>query len=121
MDLIDLKAQRKRIKATLDANIQKVLAHGNFIMGPEVKELEEKLAAYVGVKHAVSCASGTDALLMALMDRLKAAGIPTAIYCPKPLHLQDRLCRPWASVRSVSCFRTRCRSRFQPADAPVSS
>jgi UDP-2-acetamido-2-deoxy-ribo-hexuluronate aminotransferase len=68
MDFIDLKAQQKRIKEILDVNIQKVLAHGNYIMGPEVKELEEKLAAYVGAKHAISCASGTDALLMALMS-----------------------------------------------------
>ena len=67
MDFIDLKTQQKRIKEQLDANIRKVLAHGNYIMGPEVKELEEKLAAYVGAKHAIGCASGTDALLMALM------------------------------------------------------
>ncbi|MBU1744210.1 MAG: DegT/DnrJ/EryC1/StrS family aminotransferase [Proteobacteria bacterium] len=67
MDFIDLKAQQKRIKEQLDANIQKVLAHGSYIMGPEVKELEAKLGTYVGVKHAISCASGTDALLMALM------------------------------------------------------
>jgi dTDP-4-amino-4,6-dideoxygalactose transaminase len=67
MDFIDLKAQQKRIKEQLDANIQRVLAHGNYIMGPEVKELEKQLAAYVGAKHAVACASGTDALLMALM------------------------------------------------------
>jgi dTDP-4-amino-4,6-dideoxygalactose transaminase len=67
MDFIDLKTQQKRIKQQLDANIQKVLAHGNYIMGPEIKELETKLATYVGVKHAVACASGTDALLMALM------------------------------------------------------
>ncbi len=67
MDFIDLKTQQKRIKETLDANIQKVLAHGNYIMGPEVRELEAKLGTYVGAKHAISCASGTDALLMALM------------------------------------------------------
>ena len=67
MDFIDLKTQQKRIKQQLDAGIQKVLAHGSYIMGPEIKELEAKLAAYVGVKHAVACASGTDALLMALM------------------------------------------------------
>lgn len=67
MDFIDLKTQQNRIKEQLDANIQKVLAHGNYIMGPEVKELETKLAAYVGAKHAIGCASGTDALLMALM------------------------------------------------------
>jgi len=67
MDFIDLKAQQERIKEQLMANIGRVLAHGQYIMGPEIKELEEKLAAYVGVKHALACASGTDALLMALM------------------------------------------------------
>ena len=67
MDFIDLKTQQKRIKEQLDANIQRVLAHGNYIMGPEVKELEKRLADYTGTKHAISCASGTDALLMALM------------------------------------------------------
>jgi len=67
MDFIDLKTQQARIKDTLDANIQKVLSHGNYIMGPEIRELEAQLAAYAGVKHAIGCASGTDALLMALM------------------------------------------------------
>lgn len=67
MQFIDLKAQQDRIKDKIDANIQKVLAHGKYVMGPEVKELEKMLADYVGVKHAVGCASGTDALLMPLM------------------------------------------------------
>jgi len=67
MDFIDLKTQQRRVKEQLDKNIHQVLEHGNYIMGPEVKELETKLAAYVGVKHAIGCASGTDALLMALM------------------------------------------------------
>jgi UDP-2-acetamido-2-deoxy-ribo-hexuluronate aminotransferase len=67
MNFIDLKTQQKRIKEQLDANIQRVLAHGSYVMGPEVKELEKRLAAYTGTKHAISCASGTDALLMALM------------------------------------------------------
>jgi len=67
LDFIDLKAQQQRISALLAVNIQRVLAHGQYIMGPEVKELETKLAAYVGVKHAISCSSGTDALLMPLM------------------------------------------------------
>ena len=67
MDFIDLKTQQDRIKDVLNANIQKVLTHGAYIMGPEIKELEKKLAAYAGVKHAIGCASGTDALLMALM------------------------------------------------------
>jgi len=67
MHFIDLAAQQARIKSKIDENIQKVLTHGTYIMGPEVKELESKLASYVGVKHAIGCASGTDALLMALM------------------------------------------------------
>ena len=67
MNFIDLAAQQIRIKDIIDKNIAKVLSHGQYIMGPEIRELEEKLAAYVGIKHAVGCASGTDALLMALM------------------------------------------------------
>lgn len=67
MDFIDLKTQQNRIKKFLDENLQKVLSHGQYIMGPEVKEIENKLASYVGVKHATGCASGTDALFMALM------------------------------------------------------
>ncbi len=67
MDFVDLKYQQQRIKDKLESRIQAVLAHGQYIMGPEVKELEERLAEYVGVNQAVSCASGTDALLLALM------------------------------------------------------
>ena len=64
---IDLAAQQQRIRTKLDKNIHTVLRHGKYIMGPEVKELEERLAAFAGVKHCIGCASGTDALLMALM------------------------------------------------------
>ncbi|MDD5168439.1 MAG: DegT/DnrJ/EryC1/StrS family aminotransferase [Syntrophales bacterium] len=67
MDFIDLAAQQKGIKDKIDLNIQTVLGHGKYIMGPEVTELERRLSDYVGAKHAVGCASGTDALLMALM------------------------------------------------------
>ena len=67
MQFIDLQAQQERIRPQLDTAIKKVLDHGQYIMGPEVFELEARLADYVGVKHCVSCASGTDALLMALM------------------------------------------------------
>ncbi len=67
MNFIDLAAQQRRISKELNANIARVLAHGQYINGPEVRELESALAAYVGAKHAVGCASGTDALLMALM------------------------------------------------------
>jgi UDP-2-acetamido-2-deoxy-ribo-hexuluronate aminotransferase len=67
MHFIDLAAQQKRIRQKIDANIAAVLDHGQYIMGPEVKTLEERLAEFVGVKYAIGCASGTDALLMALM------------------------------------------------------
>jgi len=67
MEFIDLKSQQNRIREELDKRIAAVLAHGQYIMGPEVRELEERLASYVGVKHCVSAASGTDTLLIALM------------------------------------------------------
>jgi UDP-2-acetamido-2-deoxy-ribo-hexuluronate aminotransferase len=67
MDFIDLKTQQRRIKEEIDRRIQAVLSHGQYIMGPEIRELEERLADFVGVRHALSCASGTDALLLALM------------------------------------------------------
>jgi UDP-2-acetamido-2-deoxy-ribo-hexuluronate aminotransferase len=67
MDFVDLKYQQQRIKDKLESRIQAVLAHGQYIMGPEVSELEQRLAEYTGVPQAISCASGTDALLLALM------------------------------------------------------
>lgn len=67
MQFIDLKRQQEGIRARLNQRIHAVLDHGQFIMGPEIGELEQRLADYVAVSHAVSCASGTDALLMALM------------------------------------------------------
>ena len=67
MDFIDLKTQQQRIKSKIDQNIATVLAHGAYIMGPEVGLLEERLSQYVGVKHAIGVASGTDALLIAMM------------------------------------------------------
>jgi dTDP-4-amino-4,6-dideoxygalactose transaminase len=67
MQFIDLATQQKRIRTTLESNINAVLDHGKYIMGPEIAEIESRLAAYVGVKHAIGCSSGTDALLMALM------------------------------------------------------
>lgn len=64
---IDLKAQYEAIKPQVQARINRVLEHGQYVMGPEVAELEERLAAYVGVKHCISASSGTDTLLIALM------------------------------------------------------
>ena len=75
---IDLKAQQKKIYARVLEKIQNVLAHGQYILGPEIRELEERLAAYVGVPHAISCSSGTDALLMILLA--KGVGRGDAIF-----------------------------------------
>lgn len=69
MDFIDLKTQYRQIEPQLRKRIDAVLAHGQFIMGPEIGELEKKLAEYVGVKHCISCSNGTDALLMPLMAK----------------------------------------------------
>lgn len=67
MQFVDLAAQQARIKDKIDANIQAVLSHGKYILGPEVLELEEKLAAFAGAKHCISVANGTDALQIAQM------------------------------------------------------
>ncbi|MGB3110647.1 MAG: DegT/DnrJ/EryC1/StrS family aminotransferase [Psychrobacter alimentarius] len=67
MQFIDLAAQQARIKDKIDTRIQAVLAHGHYILGPEVSELEEKLAAFTGAKHCVTCANGTDALQITQM------------------------------------------------------
>jgi UDP-2-acetamido-2-deoxy-ribo-hexuluronate aminotransferase len=67
MQFTDLKTQYAALKTSVDARIQRVLDHGQYIMGPEVKELETALAAFTGAKHCISVASGTEALLIALM------------------------------------------------------
>lgn len=67
MKFIDLKTRHKLIGDKINARIQKVMDHGQFILGPEVRELEQKLVEYVGVKHCVTVSSGTDSLLIALM------------------------------------------------------
>jgi UDP-2-acetamido-2-deoxy-ribo-hexuluronate aminotransferase len=67
MDFIDLKTQYRRIEASVNARIQKVLNHGQYILGAETVELESELARYVGAKHCVAASSGTDTLLIALM------------------------------------------------------
>jgi dTDP-4-amino-4,6-dideoxygalactose transaminase len=77
---IDIAAQRRRLGAKVDAAVSKVLAHCQFINGPEVTQLEADLAAFTGAEHVVSCASGTDALLMVLMA--KGIGPGDAVFCP---------------------------------------
>ncbi|MCG8344585.1 MAG: DegT/DnrJ/EryC1/StrS family aminotransferase [Chlorobiales bacterium] len=67
MEFIDLKAQQAALKPELDSRIAAVLAHGRYIMGPEVRELEERLEEYTGARHCITVSSGTDALLISLM------------------------------------------------------
>ena len=67
MPFIDLAAQQQAILPKIEKSIHNVLKHGNYIMGPEIRQLEHQLAAYTGSKHCITCSSGTDALLMALM------------------------------------------------------
>ena len=69
MEFIDLKTQQKKIRTKIEERILAILDHGKYIMGPEVFELENQLAKYVGVKYCISCASGTDALLIPLMAK----------------------------------------------------
>src|SRR6266478_4721893 len=64
---IDVAAQRRRLGRSVDEAIARVLGHCQFILGPEVRALEAELAAFCGARHAVTCASGTDALVLALM------------------------------------------------------
>jgi dTDP-4-amino-4,6-dideoxygalactose transaminase len=77
---IDVAAQRRRLGSRIDEAVTRVLDHCQFILGPEVRELESALAAFCGARHAVTCASGTDALLMVLMA--KGIGPGDAVICP---------------------------------------
>src|SRR6201994_1758644 len=77
---IDIGAQRRRLGASIDAAVGRVLTHCQFVNGPEVTQLEKLLAEFSGARHVVSCASGTDALLMVLMAR--GIGPGDAVLCP---------------------------------------
>jgi len=80
MDFIDLHAQQRRIRDRIESGFKKILDHGKYIMGPEIKELEERLAKFVGTTYALSVSSGTDALLMPLMAYQVGRG--DAIFTP---------------------------------------
>ena len=67
LPFVDLKSQYDALKEEIDGRLARVLEHGRFILGPEVLEMEEALAAYVGARHCVAVASGTEAMLMSLM------------------------------------------------------
>jgi acetyltransferase-like isoleucine patch superfamily enzyme len=99
MQFIDLAAQQDRIRSRLEPRLQAVLSHGRYIMGPEVTELEERLADFVGVSHCISCGNGTDALQIAQMalgvgKATRSSRLPSAS-SPRP-----RPSRSWGPGRS---------------------
>src|SRR3954447_20483590 len=77
---IDVVAQRRRLGRAVDDAVARVLGHCQFILGPEVRQAEADLAAFCGARHAVTCASGTDALLLVLMAQ--GLGRGDAVICP---------------------------------------
>src|SRR5271169_6304720 len=96
---IDLAAQQRRIKPKIDAAIARVLAHGAYVMGPEVKALEDQLAAFAGSRHAVACANGTDALILPLMAWGVGAG--DAVFCPSFTFAATCEVAPWLGASPV--------------------
>ena len=100
MQFIDLTAQYQALKAEINENIQVVLDDGRYIGGPQVKELEEKLAAYVGRKYCISCANGTDALQIAYM--VYGIGEGDAVFCPDITFISST--EPSKMLGAVSVF-----------------
>jgi dTDP-4-amino-4,6-dideoxygalactose transaminase len=96
---IDLAAQRKRLGPRIDAAIARVLAHGAYVMGPEVRELEVRLAAFCGARLALSCANGTDALALPLMAWDVGPG--DAIFCPSFTFAATPEVAPWVGAEPV--------------------
>jgi dTDP-4-amino-4,6-dideoxygalactose transaminase len=96
---IDLAAQKKRLGPRIDAAIAKVLAHGAYVMGPEVRELEARLAAFCGARLALSCANGTDALALPLMAWDIGPG--DAIFCPSFTFAATPEVAPWVGAEPV--------------------
>ncbi len=97
--LIDLAAQQARIKPAIDAAIARVLAHGAYVMGPEVRELEARLAAFCGAGRALSCANGTDALALPLMAWEIEEG--DAVFCPAFTFAATPEVIPWTGASPV--------------------
>ena len=77
---IDLQAQRRRLGAKIDEAVLRVVNHGGYVMGPEVKQIEADLAAFCGAKEVISCSNGTDALTLVL--RARGVGPGDAVLCP---------------------------------------
>jgi dTDP-4-amino-4,6-dideoxygalactose transaminase len=96
---IDLAAQQQRIRPQIDAAIARVLAHGAYVMGPEVRQFEKQLAAFAGMDHAVSCANGTEALALPLMAW--GIGPGDAVFCPSFTFAATGEVVPWLGASPV--------------------
>ncbi|ATQ41156.1 DegT/DnrJ/EryC1/StrS family aminotransferase [Caulobacter mirabilis] len=96
---IDLAAQQKRIRARIDEAFGRILDHGGYIMGPEVKAFEAQLAAFGQARHALSCGNGTDAIALPLMAWGVAAG--DAVFCPSFTFAATAEVVPWTNAEPV--------------------
>jgi len=96
---IDLASQQMRIKPQIDAAIAKVLAHGAYVMGPEVRQFEAELAAFAEIKHCLSCANGTEALALPLMAW--EIGVGDAVFCPSFTFAATGEVIPWLGASPV--------------------
>ena len=101
MQFIDLKAQYQALKPQIDANMQQVLDSAQFIGGPVVKKLETQLAEFVGRKHCITCANGTDALQIAFM--LYGVGHGDAVFCPDITFISSTEPAKMLGATSVFC------------------
>ena len=101
MQFIDLAAQYRALKTEIDTNIQAVLDSAQFISGPQVAELEDKLAAFVGRRHCVSCANGTDALQLAFL--IAGVGAGDAVFCPDVTFISSTEPAKMSGATSVFC------------------
>ena len=96
---IDLAAQQVRLKPKIDAAIQRVLAHGAYVMGPEVRDFEARLAAFCGAPRGLSCANGTDAIALPLMAW--GVGPGDAVFCPSFTFAATPEVVPWVGAEPV--------------------
>ena len=99
MQFIDLHAQRARIETEVNEAVAKVLQHGMYVMGPEVREFEAQLAEFSGTKHALGCANGTEALALPLMAWGLKPG--DAVFCPSFTFCATAEVVPWLGADPV--------------------
>src|SRR5882724_8577847 len=101
MPFIDLAAQRRRLGKSIEDAMLRVVEHGNYILGPEVKTLENDLAKFCGAKHVVSCANGTDALALVLMAKDIKDG--DAVFCPSFTFAATAEVVAWMGATAIFC------------------